>query len=53
MCWLWKQKNESIDKLVSGCLILTLIEYKKRHDKIRYYIHWKLGKYYGILDCEK
>ena len=39
----WKQKTESID-----CAILTLLDYKERHDKIKHYIHRK----YGILDCE-
>ena len=28
------------------------IEYKESHDKIEYYIHWKICKPYGILDRE-
>ena len=46
-------KNESIDHLACISLILTSMEYKERHDKIGHYIHWKIGKYYGILKSEK
>ena len=48
-----RTKTESIDHLVSGCPILTPIEYKERQDKIEQDIHWIVGTYYGILDCEK
>ena len=44
------KKLKSIDHLESGCLILTPIE---RYDKIEHYIHWKVCKYFGILDYEK
>ena len=36
-----KKKAESFDLLVSSCPILTLIEYKEKHNKIGHYIHWK------------
>ena len=48
-----QKKAESIDNLVSGCPILTLIEYKEKHDKIRHCIPWKVRKYYRVLDCER
>ena len=48
-----EQKTESIDYLVFCCTILTLIEYKERPYKRGHYIHWKVDKYYGILNCEK
>ena len=52
-CRLCKQKIESTDHLLSGCLILTPIEIKERQDKIGNYIHRKVCKYYGVLDFEK
>ena len=50
---LCKQKTESIDYFVSNCSILTSIEYIEMHNKVGHYIHWKVCKYFGILDCEK
>ena len=37
------KKTKSVDHLVPGCPILTLIENKEKHDKIGYYIHWSSG----------
>ena len=37
---------------MSGCSILTLTQYKERHDKIGHYIHGKVCKYYEIFDCK-
>ena len=34
-----KNKNDSTDHLIFDGPILTSIEYKERHDKIRHYIH--------------
>ena len=51
--WIVRTKTESIDHLMSGYPILTPTEYKERHDKMEHYIHWKIFKYCGILDCEK
>ena len=53
ICKLCEQKIESVDNIVSSCTIKTLIEYKERHDKIGRYIHWKICKYNGTLDCKK
>ena len=50
ICRVCAQKTESIDHFVYGCPILTPIEYIERHVKIGHYIHWKVCKYYGILD---
>ena len=49
----YEQKAESIDHLVPGCSILTPLEYKEKLDKIGHYIHWKVCKYYRIMDFEK
>ena len=47
------KKTKSIVHLASGFSIATPIEYKEMHNKIGIYIHWKICKYNGILDCEK
>ena len=49
-CTSSKQKTESIDRIVFGCPILTSMEYKVMHDEIGQYIHWKIYKYYEIVD---
>ena len=46
------KKNDSIAHLESSYAILKSIEYKERHDKIGHYMHWKICKYFGILDRE-
>ena len=46
ICRLREKKTKSIDLLVSSYLMLTLIEYKERHDKIGHYINKKTWKYY-------
>ena len=38
---------------MSGCSILTLTEYKERHDNIGNYIYWKICKNYEIPKSEK
>ena len=48
-----RKKNRINVHLVSSCPVLTLIEYKKMYKNIRYYILWKIHKWYGILDREK
>ena len=46
-----RTKTETIDYYLLP--ILTPIEYKGSHNKKGHYIHWKMYKYDGILDCEK
>ena len=53
ICRLCEQKTEPTDHLVSGCSIVSPIEYKDKHDKMRQYIYWKIYKYYGIPKSEK
>ena len=52
-CRLCDQKIESVDQLVSCNPILIVIDHKERYNKIRHIVHWKVYKYYWILDCEK
>ena len=52
-CRLCEPKTKSTDHLVSRCPIVTLIEYKEKHNKIGHYIHWTICKYYGIPKYEK
>ena len=33
-------------------VMITLTEYKERHDEMEHYIHWKICKYYRILISE-
>ena len=50
--YLVRTKSKSIDQ-VSVFPTFSPIKCKERHDKIGCYIHWKICKYDGILDCEK
>ena len=38
------KNNKTIDRLVSGCLMLAPTEYLNRHDRLGQYIHWCLCK---------
>ena len=46
-------KTKSIDYIMLSNQIQTPIEHKERHDEIEHYIHCKVLKYLGIVDCEK
>ena len=45
LCVMCREENETVSHIVSKCKMLAPKEYKKRHDNVRRYIHWKL--------CEK
>ena len=45
LCRMCRVENETVSHIVSECKILAQKEYKKRHDNVCRYIHWKL--------CEK
>ena len=47
------QYDEAVDHLVSGCSILTPIEYKNRHDRVGQYFQWKICTYYTTPHAEK
>ena len=45
LCKICRVENEALSHIVSECKILAQKDYKKRHDNVCKYIHWKL--------CEK
>ena len=49
MLFVRTKKIESIDHLVSGCRILTPIEYKERYYKTEHKIQSKVCRYYGLV----
>ena len=51
-CRLCKEKKESVDHLVSACCKIALTDYKKRHNKVAYMLHWNLCKKYHLLAAE-
>ena len=47
-CRVCDKHTETIDHLVSGCLLLAPTEYLNRHDRLDQYIHWCLYKNFGL-----
>jgi hypothetical protein len=52
-CWLWKQHEETIDHLTSGCAILAKNEYVMRHNKVCAHLHDLMCKALGIEMTDK
>ena len=52
-CRLCKQHEETIDHLISGCLILAKNEYLMRHDKVCTQLHYSICKALGIETPDK
>ena len=44
MCRMCAQKGESVSHLVSECTKLAQREYKRRHDNVARYVHWKISE---------
>ena len=42
LCCLCHSADETIDHLISSCSFIAQSHYKKRHDVVALYIHWKL-----------
>jgi len=51
--WLWKQHEETIDHLTSGCQILEKNKYFIRHDKVCAHFHYSICKSLGIAMTHK
>ena len=47
-CSMWDEKTENVMHILSECLMLTQIKYKKRHNKVTTIFHWKLCSKYGF-----
>ena len=52
-CRLCGAHVENVLHIVSGCSMLALKEYKRRHDKVCLNTHWALCKKYGVKVCER
>ena len=52
-CRLWKQHEEAIEHLTSGCPILVKNEYLMRHDKVYTRLHYSKCKALGTETTDK
>ena len=48
LCRLCKDKNETVDHILSCCKKLCQSEYKRRHDQVAAAIHWSMCRKYHI-----
>ena len=53
MCRLCKEKDETIDHLISSCSKIAQTDYKERHNKVTSMLHWNLCKKYHLPASEK
>ena len=47
-CRMCGERNKTVSHIISECSNLAQKEYKRRHDNVGKYIHWKLCKKYNI-----
>ena len=52
LCRMCRVENETVSHIVSQCKMLAQKEYKKRHDNVGRYIHWKLCEKYGFQGAQ-
>ena len=52
-CRLYKQREETIDHLTSGCPVLAKNEYLMRHDKVCTHFHYSICKALGFETTDK
>ena len=48
LCRMCRVENETVSHIVSECKMLAQKEYKKRHDNVCRYIHWKLAMFLSL-----
>ena len=53
LCRMCRVENKTVSHTVSECKMLVQKEYKKRHDNVGRYIHWKLYKKYGFEGAQQ
>ena len=53
LCRMCRVQNETVSHIVSECKMLAQKEYKKMHDNICRYIHWKLCEKYGFRGAQQ
>ena len=47
-CRFCGERVETIDHLIPGCSVLTPGEYKRRHDGVGQYLHWKICNHFKV-----
>ena len=52
LCRMRRVENKAVSHTVSECKMLVQKEYKKRHDNVGRYIHWKLCEKYGFQGAQ-
>ena len=52
-CRLCKEKEETVDHLVSACSKIAQTDYKERHKKVASMLHWNLCKKYHLPAADK
>lgn len=52
-CRLCKEKDETVDHLVSACSKIAQTDYKERHNKVASMLHWNLCKKYNMPAVDK
>ena len=50
---LCKEKEETVDHLISACSKIAQTDYKERHNNVASMLHWNLSKKYNIPAVEK
>ena len=48
LCRMCGNKNETVSHIVSECSMLAQREYKRRHDNVARYVHWRLCEKYKL-----
>ena len=52
-CRMSGNKNKTVSQIISECSMLTPREYKRRHDNVAMYIHWRLCEKYDLDKANK
>ena len=53
LCRMCGERSETVSHIVSECSKLPQKEYKRRHDNVAKYIHWKLCKKYILIQKQQ
>ena len=53
LCMMCSNKGETVSHIVSECSVLAQREYKRRHDNVTRYIHWRLCEKYKLHKTDK
>ena len=53
LCRMCRVENETVSHIVSECKMLAQKEYKKRHDNVCRYIHWRPCKKHGFHGAQQ